>query len=155
MKATSKLISVVLILALCLSIFTVSAFAEPKIAEQGADGSTIIIGSGTEEEIEGEGGEDIIPAITSGGAPEVTKVGPNETDTKLADALKENAVIELTGSITVNGSLSLPAGVKINLGGNKLTINGSAAAETAAMIWYLNGLAWIKRSERLKWTLIP
>ena len=30
MKAISKLISVVLILALCLSIFTVSAFAEEK-----------------------------------------------------------------------------------------------------------------------------
>ena len=38
MKATSKLISVVLILAMCLSLFTVSAFAAP--------GQTVIIGGG-------------------------------------------------------------------------------------------------------------
>ena len=46
MKAISKLISVVLILALCLSIFTVSAFAQdgPKIAEQSPDGTTTING---------------------------------------------------------------------------------------------------------------
>ena len=129
MKATSKLISVVLILALCLSIFTVSAFAEPKIAEQGADGSTIIIGSGTEEEIEGEGGEDTIPAITSGGAPEVTKVGPNDD---LVSALKENAVIELTGPVKVNGSLTVPAGVTIDLAGNSLAINGNGEAAISA-----------------------
>ena len=38
MKATSKLISVVLILAMCLSLFTVSAFAAP--------GQTVVIGGG-------------------------------------------------------------------------------------------------------------
>ena len=47
MKATSKLISVVLILAMCLSLFTVSAFA---------DNPTIIIGGSVENEIGGGSG---------------------------------------------------------------------------------------------------
>ena len=36
MKATSKLISVVLILAMCLSLFTVSAFADSSVIIGGA-----------------------------------------------------------------------------------------------------------------------
>ena len=132
MKATSKLISVVLILALCLSIFTISASA--AVYDQKDENGNVIAVFDSGEETEDIEVEGIPLQNTSGGAPEVTKVGPNETVTKLTDALKENAVIELTGSVTINGSLSLPAGVKINLGGNTLTINGSAAAETAAMI---------------------
>jgi len=126
MKATSKLISVVLILALCLSIFTVSAFADAKVIESN-DGGDIIAVFDSEESTESE--VTTLPTTTSNGAPEVTKVGP---DDNLADAVNKSANIELTGPVSVNGPLTVPAGVTINLGGNKLTINGTGDAAIIA-----------------------
>ena len=76
MKATSKLISVVLILAMCLSLFTVSAFAAP--------GQTVIIGGG------------MIESDQTGGVPG-TWVGAN----RVQQAVEQPAVIE---SDTYQGS---------------------------------------------------
>ena len=135
MKKTSKLISVVLILALCLSIFTVSASAE--IIEPDADGTTTINGGMlnengeviVEEEGEKENAEAQTSQVPNAGAPETVKVGPNDD---LADAVKKGTVIELTGSVKVNGSLTVPAGVTIDLAGNSLTINGNGEAAISA-----------------------
>ena len=52
MKATSKLISVVLILALCLSIFTISASADVIFPD--ADGNTTLVVGSADEEIKVE-----------------------------------------------------------------------------------------------------
>ena len=136
MKATSKLISVVLILALCLSIFAVSASAEIIIPSE--DGTTVLNGGSLNEVTNGEGGETFLPPTTNNVAPEVTVVEVDSAE-KLGEALRNGALsIKLTNSFTVEGPLNLGA-VTIDFNNCTLTVNGKGPAAVIASGARFNG----------------
>lgn len=132
MKATSKLISVVLILALCLSIFTISASAEVILPSNAEDGSPVVVyGGSVEEEGNGVDNEISASALTNGSAPAIA-VAEVATPAELDKVLKEGASsIKLSDSFTYEGSLTLGA-VTIDFGGKTLTISGNGAAAVFA-----------------------
>ena len=127
MKATSKLISVVLILALCLSIFTISASADVVI---GTSEEVTYSGSGD------DGGEGLgLPAGTNdkNDAPAGTAATVEvATAADLDKELKDGATsIKLMDSFTYEGPLTLGA-VTIDFNNKTLTINGDGAAAVIA-----------------------
>ena len=127
MKATSKLISVVLILALCLSIFTISASADVVI---GTSEEVTYSGSGD------DGGEGLgLPAGTNdkndapaGTAATVEVATAADLDKELKDGANS---IKLMDSFTYEGPLTLGA-VTIDFNNKTLTINGDGAAAVIA-----------------------
>ncbi|MBQ6609860.1 MAG: hypothetical protein IJH70_05445, partial [Oscillospiraceae bacterium] len=127
MKATSKLISVVLILALCLSIFTISASADVVI---GTSEEVTYSGSGD------DGGEGLgLPAGTNdkidapaGTAATVEVATAADLDKELKDGATS---IKLMDSFTYEGPLTLGA-VTIDFNNKTLTINGDGAAAVIA-----------------------
>ena len=127
MKATSKLISVVLILALCLSIFTISASADVVI---GTSEEVTYSGSGD------DGGEGLgLPAGTNdkndapaGTAATVEVATAADLDKELKDGANS---IKLMDSFTYEGPLTLGA-VTIDFNNKTLTISGDGAAAVIA-----------------------
>ena len=113
MKAISKLISVVLILALCMSIFTVSAFAQEPVI---VIGDTLDMTDGDPAEAVEDNSSDSLPGtIANAPADSSVKVA---TFKELEDALKaQNPAITLTAKVSVAGPLTLDYAVKLNLGG--------------------------------------
>ena len=141
MKATSKLISVVLILAMCLSLFTVSAFAEqttiviggpvggPIGGSSGTVASDTYIGSGY-----GEADSADTTATQSVAAPaaSVPTVASVSTAAELAAAVANGGDIQLANDIVVNAPLVFNAATTLDLKGHVLRFeNGSAAQGTA------------------------
>ena len=139
MKATSTLISVVLILAMCLSLFTVSAFAEP--------GTTIVIGGPVESAIGGgytvEGtyvgsGADEVEVIEAAPAAAAAVQAPADSAVSDAASLVAAAArggdIKLAGNITLSESLVFGAASVLDLNGYALTFANGGAAKDAAIV---------------------
>ncbi len=144
MKAISKLISVVLILALCLSIFTISAFADEK--------PVVIIGDTLDLTDDNTEKTDPVNLDEPENPPAEKKAdAPADDSVKVADyagldaALKAQApAITLTAKVPVAGPLTLDYAVKLNLGGKGcgLDFSGAGAAavvSTAADVELTNG----------------
>ena len=160
MKATSKLISVVLILALCLSIFTISAFAENTVItaplENGkvvgnsyrgsaagqTDPDTIVL----DDVMKDNQDNDVVPeAPTSDGFSDVA------TAEELQAALNSNtANIRLTEQIEWVGVLNLDYNVAIDLGGKGKGLvfagSGDAAIVSSANVELFNGNVFVSGS---------
>ena len=106
MKAISKLISVVLILALCLSIFTVSAFAEEKPVVVISDTLDL-----TDDDTEKTDPDD--PDDPENPSEEKKADAPSDGSVKVADFAELDAALEahapaitLTAKIPVTGPLT-------------------------------------------------
>ena len=128
MKATSKLISVVLILAMCLSLFTVSAFAAgPSVIvipqNNDLDGDAVINESGT---LIGSGAALEEPATVSAdngvaaAAPAVPTVAAVSSADDLLAAAAKGGEIKLTDNIDMTMPLTLVAGTTLDLNGKVL-----------------------------------
>ena len=133
MKAISKLISVVLILALCLSIFTISAFAEEK--------PVVVIGDTLDLTDDNTEKTDPVIPVDSENPPEDKKAdAPADGSVKVAvfdeldAALKAHApAITLTAKVPVTGPLTLDYAVKLNLGGTGCGLDFSGAGAAAVV----------------------
>ncbi len=162
MKATSKLISVVLILAMCLSLFTVSAFAAP--------GQTVIIGGGMigsdqtggvpaanswvganrgtgAAVIEGDtyqgsaDAETVTAADAAQAAPSaadqtagtVPAVVEVSTAAELAAAAARGGEIQLLNDIAMSEGLTVASGAVIDLNGKVLSFVNETAAKGMAI----------------------
>ena len=151
MKATSKLISVVLILAMCLSLFTVSAFADgqviigetnPTSGNQtmntwvGANRSTQAqvvtddVYQGSDDEVVQQSAAPAAP-VADPAVKEPVKV--NDAAALLA-AVKAGGKVVLGSSFAVSETLEPAAGTELDLAGNTLTFANDAAAKAAALV---------------------
>ncbi len=151
MKATSKIISVVLILAICLSLFTVSAFADNttivapmersnnsgsgKVVEYNYRGEGYGQPEPGQEADQGEVKEDAQSKAEEPAQKDEVVVNDASvavaTVAELQKALEEKAAnISLTAQIDWDGVLNLDYDVKIDLGGkgNGLAFSGSGDA---------------------------
>ena len=151
MKATSKLISVVLILALCLSMFTVSAFAQTVVTAPMEEGGRVAGNSYTgggygQKEVNQSNDKDNVQEPVEKNVVAPVDIGFVEVAT--ADELKaaleaDSANIRLTAQIAWVGVLNLDKDVKIDLGGkgNGLAFSGSgdAAIISRANAEFFNG----------------
>ena len=154
MKATSKIISVVLILAMCLSIFTVSAFAEQTTIitapmENEANEAVITTDGSYNGGSESEEDDDLAMAENvdeNSLAVTNVNVAPADGSVKVADyagldaALKAKApAITLTAKVPVAGPLTLDYAVKLDLGGQGRGLDFSGSG-TAAVISTAEGV---------------
>ena len=156
MKATSKLISVVLILAMCLSLFTVSAFAETIPGEMistpiggipaanswvGANrGQQAAVvednsyqGSTDAEEVTAADAVQAAPAAagqTAGTVPAVVEVSTAE---QLKAAAAKGGEIRLLNDIAMSEGLTVAANAVIDLNGKALSFVNEAAAKGMAI----------------------
>ncbi len=147
MKATSKLISVVLILALCLSVFTVSAFAAVPVT--GGDASKVFGGyhpGVRQPAVVDEADADDAQAETPEKAAEKEEV-VEEKDVVVKDGVTavssaeelqaaldaKAASIQLTEQIDWVGSLELDYDVTIDLGGKGKGIAFSGSGDAAVL----------------------
>ena len=160
MKATSKLISVVLILAMCLSLFTVSAFAETIPGEmistpiggipaanswvganrvqQAAEQPALVYddsyqGSGADEPVTEADAAQAVP----GSADQVTDTVPAvvtvSTAAELAAAAAKGGEIVLTNDIAMSEGLTVAANAVIDLNGKVLSFANETAAKGMAI----------------------
>ena len=147
MKATSKLISVVLILAMCLSLFTVSAFADSsvivgemlppsQIGGNGTDDSSVSTSGTQQPAIVGDvytGGADIETVEASGtgeavlsasnaisAEPAVTTVSNED---QLFAAAAKGGEIRLADNIVMTAPLTLGAGTTLDLNSKTLSFS--------------------------------
>ena len=162
MKATSKLISVVLILALCLSMFTISAFAAGPLVIQGGsvEDSKLVTGNAYTGNGYGQADPDQVEAqnetqnATQDNEPETSETAEAvsvadgfvevATDADLQAALEaKSANIRLTAPIKWAGVLTLDYDVTIDLGGQgkglTFTGSGDAAVFSSAKAVLFNG----------------
>ncbi|MBR0159707.1 MAG: hypothetical protein IJQ02_00215, partial [Oscillospiraceae bacterium] len=151
MKATSKLISVVLILALCLSMFTVSAFAAVPVT--GGDASKVFGGyhpGVRQPAVVDDADADDAQAETPEESAEKEEVVVKDGVTAVASAGELQAAldakaasIQLTEQIDWVGSLELDYDVTIDLGGKGKGIafsgSGDAAVLSSANASLVNG----------------
>ena len=142
MKATSKLISVVLILAMCLSMFTVSAFAAPSQVvivpmegnELTGNPNSVYEGGSYTGRGYGEADNADTTATPNVAAPaaSVPTVATVSTAAELAAAVTNGGDIQLANDIVVNAPLVFNATTTLDLKGHVLRFeNGSAAQGTA------------------------
>ena len=149
MKATSKLISVVLVLAMCLSLVATSAFADSVIIlgtdNLGEDSSETVsggatVGFGGYDGTDGTVEQSVTPAAVSNagsGASAVTLVNAGAGYASLADALAAagaDETVKLNQNASISGSLTVNKSVTIDLNGNALSFSNSGAAADAAII---------------------
>ena len=160
MKATSKLISVVLILALCLSMFTISAFAENNVITAPLEASKLVTGNAYTGNGYGQVDPDQVEAqnetqnATQDNEPETSETAEAvsvadgfvevATAADLQAALKaKSANIRLTAPIEWAGVLTLDYDVTIDLGGQgkglTFTGSGDAAVFSSAKAVLFNG----------------
>ena len=154
MKATSKLISVVLILAMCLSLFTVSAFAETIRGEMistpnggipaanswvGANRQQpVIAGDSYQGSTDGETEQVIEAAQTASDvAQPMTETVPVVVEVSTAEQLKAAAAkggeIRLLNDIAMSEGLTVAANAVIDLNGKVLSFVNDAAAKGMAI----------------------
>ena len=157
MKATSKLISVVLILAMCLSLVTVSAFADGPVIVAPMEGGNGNGGKVVEYNYRGEGYGQPDPEEAAA-ADQNVEEDSEETPAPVVDsaavevataaALQEAlyakaASIVLTEQVDWAGVLNLDYDVKIDLGGKnkglKFSGSGAAAIVSSADAEIFNG----------------
>jgi len=159
MKATSKLISVVLILAMCLSLFTVSAFAETIPGEMistpigGIPAANSWVGANRGQQpavIEGDsyqGSTDGEPEQVTEATQAVSDVAQPVNETvpalvevstaaELAAAAAKGGEIRLLNDIAMSEGLTVAANAVIDLNGKVL----SFVNETAAMGMAITGM---------------
>ena len=143
MKATSKLISVVLILAMCLSLFTVSAFAAPTqiitvpmdsnelngSSESVYEGTYVSPGAATTENTSAVNEDDSV-AAASASVPTVVAVS-NETE--LVSASARGGEIKLADNIVMTAPLTLVAGTTLDLNGKTLRFENVNTAQGTAI----------------------
>ena len=141
MKATSKLISVVLILAMCLSMFTVSAFASGTVVlapmeEPSSSNASGAVFEGTyvspDAETEVETDDSAVQAA-SASAPAAEDVIVNDAASLIA-AANRGGKVQLGSDITMSESLVLANGTALNLKGKTLTFSNGASLLGAALI---------------------
>lgn len=163
MKATSKLISVVLILAMCLSLFTVSAFADNSViiggaiepsqaggipaanswvganrVQQAAEQPAVIEGgsyqgSGATEPVTAADAAQAVP----GTADQVTNTVPTvvtvSTAAELAAAAAKGGEIVLANDIAMSEGLTVAGNAVIDLNGKVLSFVNDTAAKGMAI----------------------
>ena len=172
MKATSKLISVVLILAMCLSLFTVSAFAETIRGEMistpngGIPAANswvsanrqqpVIAGDSYQGSTDGETEQVIEAAQTASDvAQPMTETVPVVVEVSTAEQLKAAAAkggeIRLLNDIAMSEGLTVAANAVIDLNGKVLSFANEAAAKgmaiTGAGATVKNGMVSAKGSD--------
>ena len=161
MKATSKLISVVLILAMCLSMFTVSAFAEHQVivgeriqpAQSGgipAGDRVPIRGQQSAQQaqivesptFEGSSDAETVTAVDAGQAvpgtadqviDSVPAVVTVSTAVELAAAAARGGEIKLANDISMSEGLTVATNTVIDLNGKVLSFVNDAAAKGMAI----------------------
>ncbi|MBO5639113.1 MAG: hypothetical protein J5916_04315 [Oscillospiraceae bacterium] len=161
MKATSKLISVVLILAMCLSLFTVSAFAETIPGEmistpiggipaanswvganrpQQSAEQPMVIESGSYEgstDAETDAAADVtaqtVPAVTEQVTETVPVIVEVSTAADLAAAAAKGGEIRLLDNIVMSEGLTVAANAVIDLNGKTLSFENEAGAKGMAI----------------------
>ena len=159
MKATSKLISVVLILAMCLSLFTVSAFADSSVIVGGAiepnqaggiparnswvganrgTGAAVIEGDSYQGSIDAEtvtaaDAAQETPNVADQTAETVPAVVEVSTAAELIAAAAKGGEIRLLNDIAMNEGLTVAANAVIDLNGKVLSFVNEAAAKGMAI----------------------
>ena len=161
MKATSKLISVVLILAMCLSLFTVSAFAETIPGEmistpiggipaandwvganrvQQAADQPVLIEDGSyqgsadaETDTATDAAAQTVPAVTEQVTETVPAIAEVSTAEELAAAAAKGGEIKLLNDIAMSEGLTVAANAVIDLNGKILSFDNEAAAKGMAI----------------------
>ena len=161
MKATSKLISVVLILAMCLSLFTVSAFADgPAIVIGGdveveyngaADGSANVVMPNEDGETEMAGTEETASAPAAASAADasipaaektvvaivIDKDGKETEFASLREALAaaaEGDTVKLCKSCEFSKGLILGKAIKLDLNGKTLRFDSGSDKEANLVV---------------------
>ena len=161
MKATSKLISVVLILAMCLSLFTVSAFAAPETviigggmidsnqtggipaanswvgANRGQQAAVVegdsYQGSADAETVTAADAAQAAPSAADQTAGTVPAVVEVSTAAELAAAAARGGEIRLLNDIAMSEGLTVAANAVIDLNGKVLSFVNEAAAKGMAI----------------------
>ncbi len=163
MKATSKLISVVLILAMCLSLFTVSAFADNSViiggaiepgqaggiparnswvganrVQQAAEQPAVIEGdsyqgSGATEPVTAADTAQAVPGTAEQATNTVPAVVTVSTAAELAAAAAKGGEIKLANDIAMSEGLTLASNTVIDLNGKALSFVNDAAAKGMAI----------------------
>ena len=159
MKATSKLISVVLILAMCLSLFTVSAFADSSVIIGGAiepsqaggipaanswvganrgTGAAVIEGDSYQGSIDAEtvtaaDAAQATPNVTDQTAETVPAVVEVSTAVELIAAAAKGGEIRLLNDIAMSEGLTVAANAVIDLNGKVLSFVNDTAAKGMAI----------------------
>ena len=136
MKASSKLISVVLILALCLSMFTVSAFADyPGVVTAPIGGPAAIIDSDSASfgaDDEAYSADKTATQSVVGTASAEPTVATVSTEAELVAAAAKGGEIRLANDIVMSAPLVFNAATILDLNGKVLRFeNGSTAQGTA------------------------
>lgn len=154
MKATSKLISVVLILALCLSVFTVPAFADSTVTITAPAESGKVTGNTYKGSAAGQAsvqdGQNNVQADVQNRPAEANNAVIGDDVTVVANALElqvalesRAASIQLSEQIDWVGSLVLEYDVSIDLGGKGKGLafsgSGDAAIVSSAKAELFNG----------------
>ena len=159
MKATSKLISVVLILAMCLSLFTVSAFADSSViiggaiepsqaggipaanswvgANRGQQPAVIegdsYQGSGADEPVTEADAAQAVPGLADQVTNTVPAVVTVSTAAELAAAAAKGGEIVLANDIAMSEGLTVAANAVIDLNGKALSFANETAAKGMAI----------------------
>ncbi len=159
MKATSKLISVVLILAMCLSLFTVSAFADNSVIIGGAiepsqaggipaanswvganRGTGVAViegdsyqGSTDAETVTAADAAQAVPGTADPVTGTVPAVVTVSTAAELAAAAAKGGEIVLANDIAMSEGLTVAANTVIDLNGRALSFVNDAAAKGMAI----------------------
>lgn len=163
MKATSRLISVVLILAMCLSLFTVSAFADSSVivggaiepnqaggiparnswvganrVQQAAEQPAVIEGdsyqgSGADETVTAADAAQAVPSAAGQTAGTVPAVVEVSTAEQLKAAAAKGGEIRLLNDIAMSEGLTVAANAVIDLNGKALSFVNEAAAKGMAI----------------------
>ena len=159
MKATSKLISVVLILAMCLSLFTVSAFADSSViiggaiepsqaggipaanswvgANRGQQAAVIegdsYQGSADAETVTAADAAQATPNVTDQTAETVPAVVEVSTAAELVAAAARGGEIRLLNDIAMSEGLTVAANAVIDLNGKVLSFVNDTAAKGMAI----------------------
>ena len=150
MKAYIRLLSILLVIAMCFGLMAVSASAEesaeaPQSAVPVVDG--VIIASSDP----GEPGA--AASSTSGG---VAKINVSDQETlyyaTVADALaaaQEGQMVILTQDVVLSNSISIPANVSMSLNGKTMTFVPSVSDEAAmSRPSTASGTTWLRRSPK-------
>ena len=159
MKATSKLISVVLILAMCLSLFTVSAFADSSVIIGGSiepsqaggipaanswvganrsqqpaviEGDSYQ-GSGADEPVTEADAAQAVPGLADQVTNTVPAVVTVSTAAELAAAAAKGGEIVLANDIAMSEGLTVAANAVIDLNGKALSFANETAAKGMAI----------------------
>ena len=139
MKATSKLISVVLILAMCLSLFTVSAFAAgPSVIIMPMEGDELDASQGTTYDFGADAGMTVSSTentADSGSVPTTTvpAVVDVHNAAELAAAAVNGGEIRLADSIVMNAPLVFNTKTVLNLNGKALRFENANGAQGTAI----------------------